>query len=47
MALCNVCDAKAAPAFLEDFRRIATGYDKLAADFLSGVAFDITLAFWL
>jgi transposase len=32
---------------LEDFRRIATRYDKLAANFLSGVALATALAFWL
>ena len=32
---------------LKDFRRVATRYDKLAANFLSGVALATTLAFWL
>ena len=32
---------------LKDFRRVATRYDKLAADFLSGVALATALAFWL
>ncbi len=32
---------------LKDFRRVATRYDKLAANFLSGVAVATTLAFWL
>ena len=32
---------------LKDFRRIATRYDKLAANFLSAVALAATLAFWL
>ncbi len=32
---------------LKDFRRVATRYDKLAANFLSGVAFATALAFWL
>jgi len=32
---------------LKDFRRIHTRYDKLAANFLSAVAPDTTLAFWL
>ena len=32
---------------LKDFRRIATRYDKLAANFLSGVALVTALAFWL
>jgi transposase len=32
---------------LKDFRRIATRYDKLAANFLSGVALATALAFWL
>ena len=32
---------------LKDYRRIATRYDKLAANFLSGVALATALAFWL
>jgi len=32
---------------IKDFRRSATRYDKLAANFLSAVALDTTLAFWL
>ena len=32
---------------LKDFRRVATRYDKLAANFLSGVAVATTIAFWL
>ena len=32
---------------LKDFRRIATRYDKLAANFLSGVALATALACWL
>lgn len=32
---------------LKGFRRIATRYDKLAANFLSAVALAATLAFWL
>jgi transposase len=32
---------------LKDFRRIATRYDKLAANFLSAVALATILAFWL
>ena len=32
---------------LKDFRRIATRYDKLAANFLSGVALATALAFWM
>ena len=32
---------------LKDFRRIATRYDKLAANFLSGVALATAIAFWL
>ncbi len=32
---------------LKDFRRVATRYDKLAANFLSGVAIASALAFWL
>lgn len=32
---------------LKDFRRVATCYDKLAANFLSGVAIVTALAFWL
>ena len=32
---------------LKDFRRIATRYDKLAANFLSAVALAATLAFWI
>ena len=32
---------------LKDFRRIATRYDKLAANFLLGVALATALAFWL
>ena len=31
---------------IKDFRRVATRYDKLAANFLSGVAL-VTLAFWM
>ena len=32
---------------IKDFRRVATRYDKLAANFLSGVALVTVLAFWL
>ncbi len=32
---------------LKDFRYVATRYDKLAANFLSGVALATALAFWL
>jgi transposase len=32
---------------LKDFRRVATRYDKLAANFLSGVALATAFAFWL
>jgi len=32
---------------LKDSRRIATRYDKLAANFLPGVALATALAFWL
>ena len=32
---------------LKDFPRVATRYDKLAANFLSGVALAAALAFWL
>lgn len=32
---------------LKDFRRVATRYDKLAANFLSGVALATAVAFWL
>jgi transposase len=32
---------------LKDFRRIATRYDKLAANFLSGMALATAVAFWL
>jgi transposase len=32
---------------LKDFRRVATRYDKLAVNFLSGVAVATALAFWL
>ena len=32
---------------IKDFRRVATRYDKLAANFLSGVALATALAFWL
>jgi len=32
---------------LKDFRRVATRYDKLAANFLSAVALATLLAFWL
>jgi len=32
---------------LKDFRRIATRYDKLAANFLSAVALATAIAFWL
>ena len=32
---------------LKDFRRVATRYDKLAANYLSAVALATVLAFWL
>ena len=32
---------------LKDFRRVATRYDKLAANVLSGVALATAVAFWL
>lgn len=32
---------------LKDFRRIATRYDKLALNFLSGVALATVFAFWI
>jgi transposase len=32
---------------IKDFRRVATRYDKLAANFLSTVALAVLLAFWL
>ena len=32
---------------LKDYRRIATRYDKLASNFLSGVALAILVTFWL
>jgi transposase len=32
---------------LKDFRRVATRYDKLAANFLSGAALATAIAFWL
>lgn len=32
---------------LKHFRRVATRYDKLAANFLSGVALATAIAFWL
>ena len=32
---------------IKDYRRVATRYDKLAANFLSGVALAILVAFWL
>jgi len=32
---------------LKDFRRVHTRYDKLAANFLSGVALATAMAFWL
>ncbi len=32
---------------LKDFRRIATRYDKLARNYLSAVALDAAIAFWL
>ena len=32
---------------LKDFRRIATRYDKLARNYLSAVAIDAAIAFWL
>ena len=32
---------------LKDFRRVATRYDKLADNFLSGVAIATAIAFWL
>ena len=33
-------------ARLKDFRRVATRYDKLAANFLSGVLIAATVAYW-
>ena len=32
---------------LKDFRRVATRYDKLAANFLSAVALAAVIAFWV
>jgi transposase len=32
---------------LKDFRRVATRYDKLAANYLSTVALAAAVAFWL
>ncbi len=32
---------------LKDFRRVATRYDKLADNYLSGVALATAIAFWL
>lgn len=32
---------------LKDFRRVATRYDKLARNYLSGVALAAVLAFWM
>jgi transposase len=32
---------------LKDFRRVATRYDKLAANFLSAVALATIIAFWV
>lgn len=32
---------------LKDFRRVATRYDKLATNFLSGVALATAITFWL
>jgi len=32
---------------IKDFRRVATRYDKLAANFVSGVAIAMLVAFWL
>jgi transposase len=32
---------------LKDFRRVATRYDKLATNFLSGVALATAVSFWL
>jgi len=32
---------------LKDFRRVATRYDKLAANFLSAAALAALVAFWL
>jgi transposase len=32
---------------LKDFRRMATGYDKLARNFFSALCFVATLAYWL
>jgi transposase len=34
-------------ARLKDFRRVATRYDKLAANFLAGVRIAALVAFWL
>ena len=39
---------QACPELVEgDFRRVAARYDKLAANFLSGVALATAIAFWL
>lgn len=32
---------------LKDFRRVATRYDKLAANFISAVALATVLAYWI
>jgi len=32
---------------IKDFRRVATRYDKLAANFLSGMALATAIVFWL
>ena len=49
----NINDGKAAPALIEnafcrlkDFRRVATRYDNLVANFLSGVVL-AAVAFWM
>jgi len=41
------CRIEAAFCRLKDFRRIATRYDKLAANFLSAVAIAAIIAFWV
>ena len=43
---CSVRDAGIVPV-IPGRRNVATGYDKLAANFLSGVALATAVTFWL
>ena len=46
-AIATATSSKNAFCCLKDFQRIATRYDKLAANFLSGVALATDVAAWL